>query len=227
MLEKYPEPVKDLVNSEWEQYQRKVIGMQNDAAKHKTVLDLGKAAIRYCTKGGFDVDADNKPVIDQLILYINQDPAFDGNLSKGICICGPKGTGKSILLKAMNTLLPEKSRFSIDNMVSLAGFYSQKDIGDTCFNQIIQSHLKGSKNHRLGNDLGREKNPVMYMGNSEDVGAKYVYERYELFQNHRVKTHFTTNIMTTEDFQARYGDLNYDRIKEMCNFLFLEGPSRR
>lgn len=208
---------------------KKLDEQEAEAKKPRAVLldDFALAGKRFCTSGKFDVDTHNEQALIQIVHYMNGDVRFEGNLRKGICIAGPKGTGKSMIFKTINAMLQPKNRFGIDNLVTLAGYYSQKDIGDSCFNSILLSHNKGVPNHRLGNDLGREKETVQYMGNTEDVGARYIYERYELFQNQRIKTHFTTNFTDAGKFEQRYGDLNYDRIKEMCNFIFLNGPSRR
>ena len=183
------------------------------------------AASEYCVGSKFLTNKNNEKVVRELVLYIAGDKRFDGNLNKSIFLCGSKGMGKSIMLKAMNKLLHENDRYKTDNIVSLAGYYQQ--IGDVLFNDISNGYRKDGKlNHRMCNDLGREIDKSMYMGNNEDVGARYIFERYEVYQDHKAKTHFTSN-MDGKQLLERYGDLNLDRLKEMCNLIFISGDSFR
>lgn len=193
---------------------------------------LNKEASRFCD-GEFIFDEYNTEVCRQMVYYANKDSRFKGNLKKGIILLGGKGVGKSVLLKALNSISLDMDKFSIINSVSLAGYFSK--IGDTAFDKICQYsvpnsnsfHEKFKPNHIMVNDLGRESNESIYMGQRESVGARLIYERYEMFQNSRIKTHFTTNLMTDKSIIDLYGDLNFDRLREMCNFFYLEGPSRR
>lgn len=198
-------------------------------------VDFTRILDSFCKNKDFIIDDNNKYVVRQIIKYIDKDPSFNGDLKKGICVAGPKGVGKSILMKAMTMTFKGHEAntgyrhdvFTMDNIVSLAGYYSQKDQGDAIFNDLTKPNLNGRVNIRCCNDIGREMKESIYMGMREDVGARYIYSRYELWQDQKIKTHFTTNMVKAEEFEARYGDLNYDRMKEMCNFIFLNGPSRR
>lgn len=131
------------------------------------------------------------------------------------------------MMKALNTMVLNSQSFGVDNIISMAGYYSQKDVGDSMFNDLRKPYrADGKPNHRMCNDLGREIDKSQYMGNIEDVGGRYIFERYEVFQNHRVKTHFTTN-MDNDQLLKRYGNLNHDRLKEMCNLIYVGGESHR
>ncbi len=209
--------------------------VEHPAAENASVrssADFDSILNEFC-KNGYKITDHNRDALSQVIQYMNRSPKFVGDLRKGLCICGSKGTGKSILLKAMNRAFlriedqsgQRQESFLVDNIVSLAGYYQQK--GDTIFNDLRTPFLKDRRNHRMCNDIGREVTETLFMGNREDVGARYIYERYELFQNSRIKTHFTTNYTSADQFQKRYGDLNYDRMIEMCNFIFIDGPSWR
>ena len=180
------------------------------------------------------VDRNNIRAIDQLILYATRSKDFDGDLNKGICMAGPKGTGKSVLMKTLGRIMPAKEQFKMVSMVKMELDY--RKMGASVFDEFNSPtmQLPGSynlgpakPNNVCGNDLAREPRESIYMGGREDVGATFVYLRYDLFQDFGTKTHFTTNMQTKEEFEARYGDLNYDRIIEMCNIIFLRGDSRR
>lgn len=227
------EPLPPQTGSEWENepeaYRKKLAAyakhLQGAGEYVITPEQFIEQASRKCGAGEYVIDDSNREIVNQVILYANRDPEFNGDLLKGICICGPIGTGKSLLMKTLGIVMIEK--FAIDNIVSLNGYYQQKDVGDIAFNNIRAAYILGKKNHRCCNDLGREYPTVMHMGNTEDIGTRYIYERYELFQDHGIKTYFTTNFEKAQDFIDRYGELNYDRIKEMSNFMFLTGRSRR
>jgi DNA replication protein DnaC len=203
--------------------QRKAVGNFDlyEKAKHYFV----DKASALCLSGEFKITESNMETIKQLIYYALEDKKFNGNLKKGICLYGPKGVGKSIMLKTLNTMVTDTQSFKIDNIISLGGYFAQ--IGDAMFNDIKSlNRVSGTINHRMCNDLGREIDKSMYMGNTEDVGARYIFERYEIFQNHRVKTHFTTNL-DSDQLLKRYGNLNHDRLKEMCNLIYVGGESHR
>ena len=190
------------------------------------VINFDEIAARYCLSGHFNIDASNSAVLKQIFAYTEGKEVPGIDPKKGICLSGPKGTGKSVIMKTLAVI----QGYAIDNIVSLPGYYQQK--GDVIFEQYSKRYRNkdGEQvlNFRMANDLGREEKTAQFMGvNYEDPGARYVFERYELFQNFKIKTNFTTNIESAQGFIDRYGELNYDRICEMCNFLILEGPSRR
>ena len=190
------------------------------------VVNFDDIAAQYCKSGLYLYDDDNSPVLRKIFAYIERKQADGIDLSKGICLMGPTGTGKSVIMKTLAKI----QGYAVDNIPSLPGYYSQKgfEIFDP-FNKRYRTTISGEQvyNHRMFNDIGREVIEAQYMGNKIDVVAQLIYDRYELFQNYGIKTNFTTNYLTDLEFINRYGVLNYGRIKEMCNFLELNGESRR
>jgi hypothetical protein len=53
-----------------------------------------------------------------------------------------------------------------------------------------------------------------------------ILDRYEIFIENKIKTHLTTNL-TNSQLQTRYDLRVYDRLKEMFNFVILDGDSLR
>lgn len=52
----------------------------------------------------FIIDNNNEPTIEQLYYYATHNPAFDGDLNKGILLQGKYGCGKTILLETYSLL---------------------------------------------------------------------------------------------------------------------------
>jgi len=207
--------------------QKPQAGEQGLANRPKSFLDVADAVLGK----EFIIDDHNRRAVEQIVAYINRSPTFEGSLQKGICLAGPMGTGKTQLMRVMQKLMTDIEPFGIVSLVSMASYYNQKEIGEIALSDIkrvsVQSFVGYRLNHICGNDLGRENPESINMGAREDVRARFIYERYDLFQMHKVKTHFTNNFEERSDFEERYGNLNYDRIKEMCNIIFLNGESRR
>ena len=191
---------------------------------------FGKVAAKWCNNR-YNIDEGNYHAIRVIINYITREkPMSDG--VKGLMLFGDRGTGKSVMLKAMNALLPDEDKFTFVNVPQLAGYYSQK--GDEIFdkfNRVTDGNYimnqQSKLNHICLNDIGREKNESMWMGNKEDVGSMLIYLRYDLFQDRRAITHATSNFQNMDECAERYGDLNADRMREMFYWIELKGQSRR
>jgi hypothetical protein len=66
-------------------------------------------------------------------------------------------------------------------------------------------------------DLGAERLGVRF-GAREDVIAKVIFDRHEIWREKGVMTHFTTNL-DVETLQRRYDDRIMRRLREMCAFV--------
>lgn len=184
----------------------------------------------------FKVTEDNKKVIAMLCLYFANDPKFEQlypgmSLKKGICITGIQGVGKTHLMnffsknpKASYLLatcrdVAEKFRtnwqyegittmeyYSCNPAASHPQPYNQPTVG-FCFG-----------------DLGTEEDKNAY-GNKMNVMDEIFFKRYENGISLHT-THFTTNLSGSE-IQERYGVRFYDRLKESCNWIVLNGESFR
>ena len=175
---------------------------------------FGQVAARWCNNR-YNIDESNYHAIKVVINYITREKPMDGGL-KGIMLFGDRGTGKTVIMKTMNALMPDEDKFTFVNVPQLAGYYSQK--GDEIFDKFNRTtdgnwvmNQQSKLNHICLNDLGREKMESMWMGNKEDVGSMLIYLRYDLFQDRRVITHGTSNFQNLDECAERYGDLNADR----------------
>jgi predicted ATPase len=182
----------------------------------------------------FKFDTLNTPIIKGFIQYFNGDPAIHSkfNLDKGLLITGNIGSGKTDLMKlfakysqiqdltrkfSMSIAEEIVSRFSLEGIKGIQNYMRQ--VPDSTNN--YQFNFKGY----CIDDLGMEKETVMYFGDKEDPMSKILYTRYELFK-FGIYTHATTNL-STEDLLERYGERIYSRMKEMFNWVVLDGKDRR
>lgn len=178
----------------------------------------------------------NKEVIYKLCLYFANDPKLEDrypgmSLSKGICITGLPGRGKTHLMnffarnpKASYLLstcrdVAEKFRTNWDyEGITAIEYYSSTPFAahPQPYNQQMMGFCFG--------DLGTEEDKNAY-GNKMNVMDEIFFKRYESGLP-RHMTHFTTNL-TGEEIKERYGIRFYDRLKETCNWLVLGGESFR
>ena len=206
--------------------------LPQQASGSENELAFEDVAKRWCIGGRFIVDQHNIEAVNQLFFYINRSKEFEGNLRKGICLVGDIGVGKTIMMKTLNAgyAANDDRRFRVINTSSIASYYRMK--GDETLLPLKDSQHEIGNRHWVRNnicldDIGREPLDVQWMGNHENVGAWLIFNRYELWQNMGVVTHFTTNITSPDEFIEKYGKVNYSRMKEMCNFINVGGGDRR
>lgn len=194
----------------------------------------------------FDLDDNNKRVIDLLCLYFTGDERFnyeffeyrDGkkmqmNLKKGIgLISSNKGTGKSILMTLFQQnkhrpflCMPTKAvseMFSNKGNEAIAIHSELLDI-----NPMLPTFFYMNKAGICFDDLGFEI-PKNSWGNKSDVMADVLFTIYSKNQMKGDFSwfHFTSNL-SGKNFEDRYDDRIRDRMREMFNVIVLSGDSRR
>jgi DNA replication protein DnaC len=177
----------------------------------------------------FVIDNNNRVEIDNLLKYFIQDPSGLFDLRKGICLAGGVGTGKTEIMKQLSYFCEDnqlETGFKVQSMREIAKEVARSGIDATtkyltsnyCFDDIAV----GAANQ---NTFGTIVNPL------DDL----IQGRYERFTKRNSKpTHFTTNLdFNPNDEHTRgiieniYDIRSIDRLKQMCNFVYLGGTSRR
>lgn len=168
----------------------------------------------------FIIDNDNEAMIEQLYLYAISDPAFDGDLSKGIMLQGKYGCGKTLILETYSLLHNHIVRkFSLN--YPLFSFIKSVELQEQIVKQSASAFVKRPL---IIDEFGRESKTVMDYGNV----IRPVSELLSLRSDVRTVTHGTTNFtLATLSSEEFYGGMIGDRLKVMFNFITLKGESRR
>lgn len=157
----------------------------------------------------YSLSEGEETIIRHMVEYFNGDKNEWLDINKGLLIRGNIGVGKSITLKLMQRLLPDGFKFSLNPCESVVDLYDiSGEDGLVPFKQAKE---------RMFDDLGTEEKG-RYYGKEIEVMDKVILQRYHLFQNHGIRTHFTTNL-TNDEIREKYGERSYDRLVEMCNVI--------
>lgn len=178
----------------------------------------------------FNIDHYNKKIIAELFKYFIQDPTCKLDLKKGIFLCGPVGTGKTSIMEAFSKFTNDFNFINSFNMVYMEELNIEIDehglaclkkfkFGDYCFDDIA---IRETKINSYGTDV---------MPSDEIMQLRY--RRFAKLNSR--PTHYTSNInfnlnedeeQARKELESRYNKRAIDRTK-MCNFVYLDGPSRR
>lgn len=182
----------------------------------------------------FDVDRDNRKVIYGLLKYFSGIKAryeLDGIETtvfptKGLLIGGNVGSGKTLIMEAMQLTFPKEIQY-VTTARKVAGDFLEDG------QKAILKHSKHMKSHGQGyvypgsffDDLGAEDSKKHY-GNETNVMAELISDRYDLFVKNGSKSFFTTNL-TKQEIEDKYGLRVLSRLKQMCNFILLDCKTDR
>lgn len=172
----------------------------------------------------FRLYKDDNNILLQLYAYLTRNESlctfYALDLNKGLFLSGKPGVGKTVHMKLIRQFLSFKTQFKLKTCHSLALefmnsgsetllYYGRNFVDFIDPNTIAQSYCF--------DDLGSEDG-VKHYGTQTNVMGQVILMRYNLFQNSRVKTHFTSNL-TASQIEQYYGDRVRGRLREMCNWI--------
>jgi len=171
-----------------------------------------------------------------LWMYFKGDKGFerDGrSLDKGLLLTGNVGCGKTIAMHVFKSLSAGGDRSfgfietsHVVRMVNDEGLGVIDRYGRSSFvsNQGILD--RKSPLRFCFDDLGLESTVSKVYGNSTNVMADILLDRYSMWVQHGMITHATTNL-DPDSIEKVYGHRVRNRIKEMMNLIVVEGGSLR
>lgn len=177
----------------------------------------------------FVIDEYNAAIIEQLLKYFIQDPTCKLDLKKGIALAGGVGTGKTEIMKQLCAFCEDndfETQFKMKPMREILRELS-KD-GMSVINDYLQLNY-------CFDDIAIGGNVINHFGTTINPLDDLIQSRYDRFTKRNSKpTHFTMNISfdprateNKEMLSKMYDIRTIDRIKQMCNFVYLGGESRR
>lgn len=131
------------------------------------------------------------------------------DLQKGILLTGPVGCGKTSMMRLLKHLVPYQRPYEViptRNIVfgfNLVGY------------KIIDDYGKGGL--FCFDDLGIEPEG-RFFGKDCNVMGELLLSRHDLFLNHKLKTHLTTNL-NAEELEERYGSRVRSRMRQAFNLI--------
>ena len=168
----------------------------------------------------FQIIDSDYPIIYKLIAYFLKDEPtchqYGIDLTKGILLAGPIGSGKTALMNLMKYLTPTEYKFYIKPCRDISFEFIQDGY------QTIHKYSIGKLYHSEAklicfDDLGVENN-LKYFGNECNVMAEILLSRYDLFVSKKIVTHITTNLSASE-IEAIYGNRVRSRLRAMFNLI--------
>ncbi|NDW19446.1 ATP-binding protein [Dysgonomonas sp. 216] len=188
----------------------------------------------------FEFDEHNKKIFRFLLYYFNnsklaedvfKEDGEDYKIHKNLLLIGEPGTGKTIDMQVFSDYLKltgNSNHFHNLSVTQMMNYYKMNGhIDRYTYNESTGSgSIEGNPFNVCLNDIGLEvENQKHYGTDLELVIDEFLYARYEIYQQHHIKYHMTSNL-TVDEFKERFGNRLVDRFKSF-NVLTLSGESRR
>lgn len=178
---------------------------------------------------GFSLEERQKPVINELFRWCMKLPG-ELDPEKGLWLWGGIGTGKSTLIQVINRFCYEVRPdelignntytlpfcIRIRRAIDICDLYSEK--GAAGIREVV------SLDRLCIDDIGTESQVASHYGNAANVVGDLLLRRYDM--RYRFQTHATANL-TPEEVARVYGSRVFDRLGEMCNFVYYPGYTHR
>lgn len=183
----------------------------------QTVIMRGKEL--YGPK--FQLFEEDRATVLKLLCWFLQDEALapeEGlNLDKGILLTGPVGCGKSAIMKIICSICTPSWMFVIKPAPQISLEFAKEGYEVIDRYTIKSITLYKAPRTICFDDLGCETN-IPYYGVTFNTLAEILPIRYDLFVEHKMLTHITTNLNSAE-LEARYGVRLRSRMSHMFNLV--------
>ena len=174
----------------------------------------------------FIVNDFNKQALRKIFNYFVY-PNSQLDKRRGIMLIGNCGTGKTRLMRHFNTLCARFNgfpKFRFETVKQLQNKVIAAERRD--YMAFYEDYFSQNAIDLLVDDIGTETKQLNYFGNVSLWFEDFICERYNLFENHGIRTHVTTNL-NPKELQEFYSARVYDRMKAMFNVVMMSGESWR
>ena len=199
------------------------IDLMHESRIFKAELD------RHCPSGTFVIEPDKRDLVSSVLAWVWKYDKWNRcglDYTKGLFLYGPVGTGKSTLLRGLQTYMNNIKRRDVLKDYRIGFFWkSASELANSYAGDGQEKLLQWCDDSNLMIDeLGREPLPAKHYGTSLNVIQFVLQLRYD----HRMEnvTHITSNLMLS-DITPMYGDYISDRFREMFNIIEWTGDSKR
>ncbi len=181
--------------------------------------DFEKILIYLNAKGkllfgkNFRIYKEDREILFKLCNYFIKDKANCKKLhidpNKGILLTGPVGCGKTSLMKLLQYIVPHHKQYKVIPTRNITFAFNHSGY------KTIE-HF-GNNNFYCFDDLGVEPTG-RYFGKDCNVIGEVLLSRYDLFLEHKLKTHATSNL-NAQELEDRYGNRVRSRMRQLFNLI--------
>jgi len=192
-------------------------------------MEIALSVVKRIGKGidpKFILTPKAREVYVKLIQYFHADPDFPGELTKGLMLMGPTGTGKTLAMKVMSIYREiDNTKFVMSNRI----FKMNYEVVDV--NQIVNCFIANSfdgikifltRYVTCIDDIGSETLYAKHYGNKTEVISHVLSERY----SKKLLT-FATSNYPLEILEDKYDDRLISRMYSLFNFITMNGDDFR
>lgn len=167
---------------------------------------------------------ENTELYDIMTEYFSKNNKFTErgyDHNKGLLVVGGVGTGKTEAFNVFRELFRASDRFF--KVVSCRQVIREYTVDGA---KTLNKYGSDSKKTIYFDDLGLEEVNVKMYGNTANVMSEILLDRYDNFKRLGVKT-FATSNLSADQFSEIYGERMRDRMREMFNYIQVNGKSFR
>lgn len=168
----------------------------------------------------FKIYEEDEVVLYKLCIYFIRDfetcEKLNIDPNKGVLLSGPVGCGKTSLMKLLRHIVPHHKPYEVIPARNIT--FAFNNIGY----KTIQEY--GNSSFYCFDDLGVET-IGRHFGKDCNVMGEILLSRYDLFLQHKIKTHATTNL-NAQEIEERYGNRVRSRMRQLFNLIAFDQKSK-